>query len=176
MFPTSAPAPRLAPLLSFPCSLHSGIFGERLPLRYYLSVGMVLSGIFTALFGFGYFWNIHVLWYFIVVQVWPDLISVLAFPPRSVWAPIPPAQFGRCSQITLWDVALLPPAGKNTHVWVFALSLPGVQWAGTDDRLARSRGMRRELVWEGEVSARPCPRASCSQPMLIPLSCPTGGV
>lgn len=52
----------------FPC-LRSGIFGERLPLRYYLSGGMVLSGLFTALFGFGYFWNIHVLWYFIIVQV-----------------------------------------------------------------------------------------------------------
>lgn len=50
-------------------SLCSGIFGERLPLRYYLSGGMVLSGLFTALFGLGYFWDIHVLWYFIVVQV-----------------------------------------------------------------------------------------------------------
>lgn len=54
--------------LLFP-RLRSGIFGERLPLRYYLSGGMVLSGLFTALFGFGYFWNIHVLWYFIIVQV-----------------------------------------------------------------------------------------------------------
>lgn len=57
---------------SFCCalpSLCSGIFGERLPLRYYLSGGMVLSGLFTALFGLGYFWDIHVLWYFIIVQV-----------------------------------------------------------------------------------------------------------
>uniref|UniRef100_A0A8C6YNW9 Glucose-6-phosphate exchanger SLC37A2 n=1 Tax=Nothoprocta perdicaria TaxID=30464 RepID=A0A8C6YNW9_NOTPE len=46
----------------------SGIFGERLPLRYYLSSGMLLSGLFTALFGLGYFWNIHVLWYFIIIQ------------------------------------------------------------------------------------------------------------
>lgn len=29
----------------------------------------MLSGFFTALFGLGYFWDIHVLWYFIVVQV-----------------------------------------------------------------------------------------------------------
>lgn len=60
------------PCDSFSCalpSLRSGIFGERLPLRYYLSGGMVLSGLFTALFGLGYFWDIHVLWYFIVVQV-----------------------------------------------------------------------------------------------------------
>lgn len=59
-----------APVRTFP-SLRSGIFGERLSLRYYLSGGMVLSGLFTALFGLGYFWDIHVLWYFIVVQVRP---------------------------------------------------------------------------------------------------------
>lgn len=47
----------------------SGIFGERLPLRYYLSAGMLLSGLFTALFGLGYFWNIHMLWYFVLIQV-----------------------------------------------------------------------------------------------------------
>ncbi|KAL6030304.1 hypothetical protein STEG23_036202, partial [Scotinomys teguina] len=46
----------------------SGIFGERLPLRYYLSAGMVLSGLFTSLFGLGYFWNIHMLWYFVLIQ------------------------------------------------------------------------------------------------------------
>lgn len=50
-------------------SLCSGIFGERLPLRYYLTAGMLLSGLFTSLFGLGYFWNIHVLWYFVLVQV-----------------------------------------------------------------------------------------------------------
>ncbi|XP_072210998.1 glucose-6-phosphate exchanger SLC37A2 isoform X1 [Excalfactoria chinensis] len=58
----------------------SGIFGERLPLRYYLSVGMLLSGIFTALFGFGYFWNIHVLWYFIIVQVCNGLAQTTGWP------------------------------------------------------------------------------------------------
>ncbi|XP_029878493.1 glucose-6-phosphate exchanger SLC37A2 isoform X2 [Aquila chrysaetos chrysaetos] len=58
----------------------SGIFGERLPLRYYLSGGMVLSGLFTALFGLGYFWDIHVLWYFIVVQVCNGLVQTTGWP------------------------------------------------------------------------------------------------
>ncbi|NWZ50432.1 G6PT3 protein, partial [Haliaeetus albicilla] len=58
----------------------SGIFGERLPLRYYLSGGMVLSGLFTALFGLGYFWGIHVLWYFIVVQVCNGLVQTTGWP------------------------------------------------------------------------------------------------
>ncbi|XP_010139094.1 PREDICTED: sugar phosphate exchanger 2-like, partial [Buceros rhinoceros silvestris] len=58
----------------------SGIFGERLPLRYYLSGGMVLSGLFTVLFGLGYFWNIHVLWYFIVMQVCNGLVQTTGWP------------------------------------------------------------------------------------------------
>lgn len=58
-----------------PPPLCSGIFGERLPLRYYLSGGMVLSGVFTSLFGLAYFWEIHVLWYYVIIQVrspWPS--------------------------------------------------------------------------------------------------------
>ncbi|XP_030077622.1 glucose-6-phosphate exchanger SLC37A2 isoform X2 [Microcaecilia unicolor] len=64
----------------------SGIFGERLPLRYYLSCGMLLSGAFTALFGLGYYWNIHNIWFFIFAQIlnglaqttgWPSVVSCM---------------------------------------------------------------------------------------------------
>ncbi|MEQ2203235.1 hypothetical protein XENOCAPTIV_027215, partial [Xenoophorus captivus] len=47
----------------------SGIFGERLPLRYYLSFGMLTSGLFTCLFGLGYYWNIHSLGYYAFIQL-----------------------------------------------------------------------------------------------------------
>nr|XP_025953788.1 glucose-6-phosphate exchanger SLC37A1 isoform X2 [Dromaius novaehollandiae] len=46
----------------------SGIIGERLPIRYYLTVGMLASGLFTAMFGLGYFYNIHNLWFYIMAQ------------------------------------------------------------------------------------------------------------
>lgn len=52
----------------FPCFL-SGIIGERLPIRYYLTFGMLASGAFTALFGLGYFYNIHSLGFYVVTQV-----------------------------------------------------------------------------------------------------------
>lgn len=52
----------------FPCSL-SGIIGERLPIRYYLTFGMLASGAFTALFGVGYFYNIHSLGFYVMTQV-----------------------------------------------------------------------------------------------------------
>ncbi|XP_054879435.1 glucose-6-phosphate exchanger SLC37A2 [Poeciliopsis prolifica] len=58
----------------------SGIFGERLPLRYYLSFGMVMSGLFTCLFGLGYYWNIHSLGYYAFVQVMNGLMQTTGWP------------------------------------------------------------------------------------------------
>uniref|UniRef100_A0A671Q779 Glucose-6-phosphate exchanger SLC37A2 n=1 Tax=Sinocyclocheilus anshuiensis TaxID=1608454 RepID=A0A671Q779_9TELE len=58
----------------------SGIFGERLPLRYYLSSGMILSGIFTALFGLGFYWQIHSLWYYCLVQALNGLVQTTGWP------------------------------------------------------------------------------------------------
>uniref|UniRef100_A0A3Q3JI49 Glucose-6-phosphate exchanger SLC37A2 n=1 Tax=Monopterus albus TaxID=43700 RepID=A0A3Q3JI49_MONAL len=58
----------------------SGIFGERLPLRYYLSAGMLMSGLFTALFGLGFYWKIHSLWYYAVIQVMNGLVQTTGWP------------------------------------------------------------------------------------------------
>ncbi|XP_073440997.1 glucose-6-phosphate exchanger SLC37A2 isoform X1 [Dendrobates tinctorius] len=58
----------------------SGIFGERLPLRYYLSGGMVISGVLTAFLGLGYYWNIHALWYYILFQILNGLAQTTGWP------------------------------------------------------------------------------------------------
>lgn len=58
----------------------SGIFGERLPLRLYLSAGMLLSGLFTALFGLGFYWNIHSLGYYAFIQVMNGLVQTTGWP------------------------------------------------------------------------------------------------
>ncbi|XP_041030566.1 glucose-6-phosphate exchanger SLC37A2 isoform X1 [Carcharodon carcharias] len=58
----------------------SGMFGERLPLRYYLTAGMLLSGLFTALFGFGFYWNIHSIWYYVVIQIANGLAQTTGWP------------------------------------------------------------------------------------------------
>uniref|UniRef100_A0A3Q2TQG0 Glucose-6-phosphate exchanger SLC37A2 n=1 Tax=Fundulus heteroclitus TaxID=8078 RepID=A0A3Q2TQG0_FUNHE len=58
----------------------SGIFGERLPLRYYLSFGMLMSGLFTCLFGLGFYWNIHSLGYYAFVQVMNGLMQTTGWP------------------------------------------------------------------------------------------------
>ncbi|XP_051114766.1 putative glycerol-3-phosphate transporter 4 [Andrographis paniculata] len=64
----------------------SGHLGDRLDLRIFLTTGMVGSGIFVALFGMGYFWNIHVFWFYLAMQMvaglfqatgWPSVVAVI---------------------------------------------------------------------------------------------------
>lgn len=69
----TGPFPVWACLLSHICLsfffILSGIIGERLPIRYYLTFGMLASGAFTALFGLGYFYDIHSFGFYVVTQV-----------------------------------------------------------------------------------------------------------
>ncbi|KAJ8379157.1 hypothetical protein AAFF_G00230690 [Aldrovandia affinis] len=58
----------------------SGIIGERLPIRLYLTVGMVTSGLFTCMFGLGYIYNIHSLGFYIFVQVANGLVQTTGWP------------------------------------------------------------------------------------------------
>lgn len=74
----------------FPCSL-SGIIGERLPIRYYLTFGMLASGAFTALFGLGYFYNIHSLGFYVVTQV----RACSRFTVRTGTVRVPKQELGR---------------------------------------------------------------------------------
>lgn len=64
----------------------SGFIAERCSLRYFLSSGMILTGLFTYLFGIAKTANIHSLWYFIIVQAlagifqttgWPGVVTVV---------------------------------------------------------------------------------------------------
>ncbi|GKB83146.1 putative glycerol-3-phosphate transporter 1 [Tanacetum coccineum] len=64
----------------------SGHIGDRMNLRIFLTIGMVGTGIFTSLFGVGYWANIHVFYYYLIVQMiaglfqstgWPSVVAVL---------------------------------------------------------------------------------------------------
>lgn len=61
----------------------SGIIGERLPIRLYLTVGMLTSGLFTCLFGLGYVYNIHSLGFYIFVQV---RLNIMYYKTMSIKA------------------------------------------------------------------------------------------
>ncbi|KAK3010756.1 hypothetical protein RJ639_012870 [Escallonia herrerae] len=64
----------------------SGHLGDRLNLRIFLTVGMVGTGLFTSLFGVGYWANVHVFYYYLIVQMlaglfqstgWPSVVAVV---------------------------------------------------------------------------------------------------
>ncbi|CAK9236252.1 unnamed protein product [Sphagnum troendelagicum] len=58
----------------------AGHLGDRLHLRLFLTVGMMVSGLFVCLFGLGYWLDIHYLSYFITVQVFAGLFQATGWP------------------------------------------------------------------------------------------------
>ncbi|CAI9771831.1 unnamed protein product [Fraxinus pennsylvanica] len=64
----------------------SGHAGDRIDLRRFLTIGMVGTGLFTALFGVGYWANVHIFYYYLIVQIlaglfqstgWPSVVAVV---------------------------------------------------------------------------------------------------
>ena len=64
----------------------SGHIGDRMDLRKFLTFGMLMSGLWVSLFGMGYYWDVHSVWYYVVVQIvagvmqstgWPSVVSVM---------------------------------------------------------------------------------------------------
>lgn len=64
----------------------SGHLGDRMNLRIFLTVGMVGTGLFSSLFGVGYWANIHFFYYYLGVQMlaglcqstgWPSVVAVV---------------------------------------------------------------------------------------------------
>ncbi|XP_044738195.1 glucose-6-phosphate exchanger SLC37A2 [Chrysoperla carnea] len=58
----------------------SGFVAERVNLRYFLSLGMLFSGIFSYLFGIAKSYNIHSLSYFIIVQIFAGIFQTTGWP------------------------------------------------------------------------------------------------
>jgi len=65
----------------------SGFVAERVNLRYFLAIGMILSGLFTFLFGLGRYMGVHTIWYYLAMQFlggavqstgWPGVVTVVA--------------------------------------------------------------------------------------------------
>ncbi|XP_071710233.1 putative glycerol-3-phosphate transporter 1 [Rutidosis leptorrhynchoides] len=64
----------------------SGHIGDRMNLRIFLTIGMIGTGLFTSLFGVGYWANIHFFYYYLIVQMlaglfqstgWPSVVAVM---------------------------------------------------------------------------------------------------
>ncbi|KAF5731068.1 putative glycerol-3-phosphate transporter 1 [Tripterygium wilfordii] len=64
----------------------SGHLGDRMNLRYFLTVGMLGTGLFTSLFGVGYWAGVHNFYYYLAMQMlaglfqstgWPSVVAVV---------------------------------------------------------------------------------------------------
>ncbi|XP_052210393.1 putative glycerol-3-phosphate transporter 4 isoform X1 [Diospyros lotus] len=64
----------------------AGHLGDTFDLRLFLTLGMMGSGVFVGLFGMGYFWNVHVFWFYLAMQMvaglfqatgWPSVVAVI---------------------------------------------------------------------------------------------------
>ncbi|XP_065850498.1 putative glycerol-3-phosphate transporter 5 [Euphorbia lathyris] len=58
----------------------AGHVGDRIDLRLFLVFGMMGSGIFTIIFGLGYWFNIHFLGFFVGVQILCGLFQSIGWP------------------------------------------------------------------------------------------------
>ncbi|CAL9104577.1 unnamed protein product [Musa textilis] len=58
----------------------AGHLGDRLNLRQFLAAGMIGSGAFVALFGVGYFLNIHAFGFYLTMQMLAGLLQATGWP------------------------------------------------------------------------------------------------
>eukprot|EP00192_Tetraselmis_astigmatica_P004843 CAMPEP_0117667832 /NCGR_PEP_ID=MMETSP0804-20121206/11195_1 /TAXON_ID=1074897 /ORGANISM="Tetraselmis astigmatica, Strain CCMP880" /LENGTH=482 /DNA_ID=CAMNT_0005475621 /DNA_START=282 /DNA_END=1730 /DNA_ORIENTATION=+ len=65
----------------------AGHLGDRMDLRVFLGCGMLGSAVFVSLYGMGYFWDIHNVYYYYFVMLiggvlqsggWPSVVSIMA--------------------------------------------------------------------------------------------------
>ncbi|KAL3693843.1 hypothetical protein R1sor_007494 [Riccia sorocarpa] len=112
----------------------SGHLGDRVDLRLFLFGGMVASGFFVAMFGAGYWFQIHSLPYYLVVQIcgglvqssgWPSVVAVM-----GKW-------FGKSKRgliMGIWNahtsvgniLGSLVAAGALQYGWGWSFLLPGL--------------------------------------------------
>ncbi|UXI14830.1 solute carrier family 35 member F5 [Sarcoptes scabiei] len=58
----------------------SGFIAERCNLRYFLAMGMLLSGVLNYCLGLAFYYNIHSLWFFVIFQLLSGLMQTTGWP------------------------------------------------------------------------------------------------
>ncbi|OWM65962.1 putative glycerol-3-phosphate transporter 5 [Punica granatum] len=71
----------LAFLLSYSIGMYfAGHIGDRIDLRLFLVFGMMGSGLLTIIFGLGYWFSVHLLFFFVSVQIVCGLFQSIGWP------------------------------------------------------------------------------------------------
>lgn len=125
----------LAFLASYAVGMYfAGHIGDRIDLRLFLVFGMMGSGLLTIVFGLGYWLDVHLLGYFVGVQVacglfqsigWPCVVAVV-----GNW-------FGKAKRgliMGVWNshtsvgniIGSVVASGMLEHGWGWSFVLPGI--------------------------------------------------
>ena len=68
-------------LTSYACSMFFlGFVAERCNLRYFLTISMIVVGFLNCLLGITYYYNIHSLYYFMIVQALNGVVNTCGWP------------------------------------------------------------------------------------------------
>ncbi|XP_074291161.1 putative glycerol-3-phosphate transporter 1 [Silene latifolia] len=112
----------------------SGHIGDRMNLRVFLTIGMLGTGVFTALFGFGYWFNIHNFYYYLVVQMFAGVVQSTGWP--SVVAVVGNwfGKGGRGLIMGIWNahtsvgniVGSLMASSLLKYGWGWSMFVPGI--------------------------------------------------
>lgn len=115
----------------------AGHLGDRVDLRILLTIGMIGTGLFTAAFGAGYWFNIHNFYYFLGMQMmaglfqssgWPSVVAVV-----GNW-------FGKSKRgliLGIWNAhtsvgnisGSLIAAAMLKYGWCWSFAVPGIMIA-----------------------------------------------
>uniref|UniRef100_T1ITN0 Sugar phosphate exchanger 3 n=1 Tax=Strigamia maritima TaxID=126957 RepID=T1ITN0_STRMM len=119
-------------LFSYAIAMYfSGSIAERVNLRYFLSLGMIASGIGVYLFGIAYSYKIHFVWYYFCVQIFGGIVQTTGWPSvvtlLSNW-------FGRGFIFGIWNAhtsvgnilgSLIAGAFVSSN-WGYSFTIPGL--------------------------------------------------
>jgi OPA family glycerol-3-phosphate transporter-like MFS transporter 1/2 len=62
------------------CMFMAGYIAERSNLRYFLTISLIFCGILCFLFGIAYTFDIHVLYYYIIIQILTGIAQTTGWP------------------------------------------------------------------------------------------------
>ncbi|KAL9225230.1 hypothetical protein vseg_001179 [Gypsophila vaccaria] len=112
----------------------SGHIGDRMNLRVFLTIGMLSTGLFTTLFGLGYWCNIHNFYYYLILQMFAGVFQSTGWP--SVVAAVGNwfGKGGRGLIMGIWNahtsvgniVGSLIASSLLKYGWGWSMFVPGV--------------------------------------------------
>lgn len=162
----------------------AGHLGDRLDLRWFLTAGMVMSGIFTAMFGMGYFYDIHMFSYYVFVSVlaglfqstgWPSVVSIVAN-----WS----GKGKRGLIMGIWNahtsvgniLGSVIAAAMLSRGWGYSFVVPGFLMIGLGLLVFAGLVVQPSDVGHSNPDDRSGPSTKLDAEEMIPLSGKDGGV